>query len=180
MATAIRPQLTHVGLHTHAMDEQVAFFTEIFGLTVTDQGTFGPENGRIVFMSATPDEHHQVVLLEGGPDKDTPRTAQQISFLVGSLDELREMHKRVTDAGFEVDRMVTHGNAWSCYFFGPEGNRLELYAHTPWHIPQPHAHPFDLSKPTEEIVAETEAHVREYDGFMPAEERRAKMADVIG
>ena len=180
MSGAIKPQLTHVGLHTRNMDTQVEFFTKVFGLTVTDEGTFGPDNGRIVFMSATPDEHHQFVLLEGGPDPDTPRVSQQISFLVNSLDELKEMHDRVTEAGCNVDRMVTHGNAWSCYFFDPEGNRLERYAHTPWHVPQPHAHPFDLSKPVDEIIAETEAHVREISGFMLAPERREYISKVIG
>jgi catechol 2,3-dioxygenase len=180
MSGAIRPQLTHVGLHTRDMEKMVAFYTGAFGLIVSDQGTFGPDKARIVFMSATPDEHHQFVLLEGGPEKGAPRTSQQISFLVGSLDELRDMHDRVCAAGCSVDRMVTHGNAWSCYFMDPEENRIEIYAHTPWHIPQPHAHPFDLSKPNDEIMAETEAHCREDPGFMPAAERRAKMAEVIG
>ena len=105
--------------------------------------------------------------------------AQQISFLLGSLDEQRTLYERVTAAGMDVDRMITHGNAWSFYFNDPDGNRIEIYVHTPWHVPQPHAHPFDLTLSNGEIMAETEAHCREDAGFMMADDRERQMADVM-
>jgi catechol 2,3-dioxygenase len=63
-------------------------------------------------------------------------------------------------------RVVSHGNAWSCYFKDPEGNTLEAYLDTPFHVPQPHGVALDLSKSDEEILAETEAHCRADPGFM--------------
>ena len=175
MASRPQPKLTHVGLFTHQMDRMVDFYTNVFGLTISDQGKIG-SGGRIVFMSSDPGEHHQFVLVEGGGDG---AAAQQVSFLVDSLDELRTMHGRVVDAGMEIERTTTHGNAWSVYFRDPDGNRVEIYTHTPWHVPQPHAHPFDLSLPNEEIVKQTEAHCREDPGFMPAGERQRKMAEMM-
>ena len=73
-------------------------------------------------------------------------------------------------------RVVTHGNAWSCYFTDPEGNTVEAYLDTPWHVPQPHGAPFDIAAPEAEIVAWTEAHARATPGFMPIDEYQKQMA----
>jgi catechol 2,3-dioxygenase len=64
-------------------------------------------------------------------------------------------------------RPVNHGNAWSVYFKDPEGNTVEAYLDTPFHVPQPHGEFLDLSKSDEEIVRETEAACRKEPGFMP-------------
>lgn len=179
MDAAPKPRLTHVGLFTDRMEAMVAFYTEVLGLTVTDRGEVGSNAARIVFMSSDPGEHHQFVLVDSPPGMGARGVAQQISFLVGSLDELRAAHARVCEAGMEITRMVTHGNAWSFYFNDPDGNRIEIYAHTPWHVPQPHAHPFDLSLSNEEILRQTEAHCREDPGFMPAGERQREVARLM-
>lgn len=179
MASTPKPRLTHVGLYTRNLDKMVDFYTKVFGLTVTDRGEIsGP--AKMVFMSSDPDEHHQFVLVEGRPDDAEFNVAQQLSFLVDSLDELRTMRDRIAAAGMDIARTTTHGNAWSIYFYDPDENRVEVYAHTPWHVPQPHAHPFDLSLSNEEIMKQTEAHCREDPGFMPREQRQKKMAALMG
>lgn len=175
MANTPRPQLTHVGIFARNIDAMTAFYTSVMGLTVSDEGTIADDR-RIVFMTGDPGEHHQFVLISGRPEGDDMAAVQQVSFLVGSLDEVRTMHDRVKEAGMEITRTTTHGNAWSFYFNDPDGNRVEIYTHTPWHIPQPHAHPFDLSLPNAEIIEQTEAHCREDAGFMPADERQKLMA----
>jgi catechol-2,3-dioxygenase len=149
------------------------------GLTISDRGDVAGDR-KIVFLSNNPGEHHQFVLVSGRPDDDSLVAAQQVSFLVESLDDVRTMHDRVRAAGMEITQTTLHGNAWSVYFKDPDGNRVEIYAHTPWHIPQPHAVPFDLSLPNEEIMAQTEAHCREDAGFLPAAERAKVMAAKMG
>jgi catechol 2,3-dioxygenase len=180
MTIVPKPRLRHLGLYTGDMDAMVAFYTDVMGLTVTDRGTFGDPPSRIVFMSSDPGEHHEFVLIDAPADQDAAAFAQQISFLLGSLDEQRALYERVVASGCDVDRMVTHGNAWSFYFNDPEGNRIEIYVHTPWHVPQAHAHPFDLTLSNEEIMAMTESHCRMDAGFMPAAERKAMMAAKMG
>ena len=132
----IKPQLTHVGIYVRDMDKMRRFYTEVFGLTVTDSG--GPPDFHLdmAFMSADPGEHHQFVLVGGRPEDATANVAQQVSFLVQSLDELRTMRDRIVAAGLKIGRTITHGNAWSIYFSDPEENTVELYVHTPWHIPR--------------------------------------------
>lgn len=177
MPTVPRPRLTHFGLYVRDVERMTAFYTEVLGLTVTDRGHFGPAAEEIVFLSSDPGEHHQFVLIAGRPETLDFNVAQQMSFLVGSLDELRTLHRRIVADGRQIERCVTHGNAWSVYFMDPEGNRAEVYAHTPWHVPQPHGHPIDLTLPESEIVRLTEAHCRATPGFMTAEEREVELAE---
>ena len=56
------------------------------------------------------------------------------------------VHRRALDNGATDMRVTSHGNAWSCYFKDPEGNTVEAYLDTPFHVPQPHGEPLDLSQ----------------------------------
>ena len=135
----IKPQLTHVGIYVKDMDKMLAFYSQVFGLTVTDAGRPPDFHLDIAFLSANPGEHHQVVLVGGREEGANANVAQQISFVVASLDEVREMRDRIVAAGMAVRRVVTHGNAWSLYFSDPEDNTLEIYAirRGTYHSPPP-------------------------------------------
>ncbi len=180
MADRPKPQLTHFALFAHDLDMMLDFYTRVMGLTVTDRGTAITADVDIVFMSSSPDEHHQFVLLSGRPTDVDFHLNQQMSFLVKDLAELRDMKARVIAENVGNLREATHGNAWSIYFDDPEKNLVEIYIHTPWYIRQPHLVPIDFSKSDDEIYAETEAHCREQEGFMSAEERRAEMVKMLG
>jgi catechol 2,3-dioxygenase len=179
MAKRPKPQLTHMALFARDLEGMLDFYTRVMGLTVTDRGPAGSAAVELVFMSSSPDEHHQFVLVSGRPEDVNFHLNQQISFLVNSLEELREMKAYAMAEKVENFRETTHGNAWAIYFDDPEDNMIEIYVHTPWYIPQPHLFPIDLSKTDEEIYAETEKHCREDAGFMTADERRAEMAKMI-
>jgi catechol-2,3-dioxygenase len=144
------------------------FYTEVLGLMVTDQGD-GRGGMHLTFMSASPANHHQVVLVTGRPDTSGFNPINQISFLVESLAELREVHRRALALGATEMRPVSHGNAWSIYFKDPEGNPVELYVDSPFYTPQPCGEPFDLDLPNEEIVKRTEAMCRQRPRFMTRE-----------
>ena len=180
MSANIKPQLTHMAIFVNDLAIMQEFYTRVFGLTVTDKGPHPMAPVDMVFMSASPTEHHQFVLVTGRPESVEFNIVQQMSFLVQSLAELREMRDRVNAAGIEVKRACTHGNAWSIYFDDPEGNQVEVYVQSPWYIPQPHIHPIDLDQPDGEIMHLTEAHCRESKGFMPRTERETKMRGMMG
>jgi catechol 2,3-dioxygenase len=162
----IRARLAHMGIYVKDSDAMQRFYTEVLGLMVTDQGE-GRGGVHLTFMSASPANHHQVVLVTGRPDTGGFNPINQISFLVESLADLREVHRRALASGATEMRPVSHGNAWSIYFKDPEGNTVEAYLDTPFHVPQPHGVPLDLAKPDDEIVRETEAACRKDPGFMP-------------
>jgi catechol 2,3-dioxygenase-like lactoylglutathione lyase family enzyme len=127
-----------VGISVRDMDRMLDFYTRVLGLTITDGG----EPGRGVFMSAHPaTEHHEFVM---GPSPDRRTNAQQISFTVGSLADLKALYQAIKAEGCSIDRVVNHGIAFGCYFRDPEDNRVEVYWSTGIDYPQPYGDPIDL------------------------------------
>ena len=125
-------------------------------------------------MTAAADHHHQVAFISGRAPQDVT-TVNQLSFKVGSLEELKAMYCRVREAGVSDVRQVNHGNAFSFYLTDPEGNGIEVYMDTPWYVPQPHGVPIDLSLASDRIMAEAERHCRETSGFMMLDAWKAEM-----
>ncbi len=141
------------------------FYTRVFRMLVSDRGVGHHFKREIVFLTADERQHHQLVLAAGrGPD--APSTIFQMSFKVQSLDELRTIRDKARAAGATDVRGLNHGNAWSVYFYDPEHNLVEVYLDTPFHVPQPHGDPLDLSQPDEKILRDTEAMCRRDPGFM--------------
>jgi catechol-2,3-dioxygenase len=175
------PALSHFGIHVTELDRMVDFYTGVLGLIVTDRGALDESGRQLAFLSHDPDEHHQLVLVTGRPADDRGmNVVNQISFKLPALDDLKAMHTAVQKAGVEQFRIVTHGNAWSIYFADPEGNRVELFVDTPWHTRQPFAEPFDISAPTETILAETEAICRSRPDFASRTDWRKRISEKMG
>ena len=181
---AMLPQLTHVGLHTANIPAMERFYTQALGLAVTDRGKV-PRLGNIdiVFMSANPGCHHQVVLLswrEGErPAATRPTVVNQLSFKVDTLDELRRVNGQLIAEGAKTSP-IDHGNAWSVYAEDPDGNGVEIYLDTPWQVAQPHGVPLDLSKSDAAIHAETEARIKVEPTFQARERWMEQFARRIG
>ena len=126
----IHARLAHMGIYVHDRTTMERFYTEVLGLMVTDQGE-GRAGMHLTFMSGNPENHHQLVLVSGRPDTSGFNPIQQMSFMVDTLGDLREVHQRALALGATEMRPVSHGNAWSCYFKDPEGqHRGGLSRHT--------------------------------------------------
>lgn len=175
MDDIVRPNLTHAGLWVRDMAVMEAFYTRVMGFHVSDRGFVARYNGNITFMSNDPTIHHQVILAEGRP-ADVPSTINQLSFLVKSLDQLRVMYRRVMAENVENLLPRNHGNAWSVYFDDPEGNNIEVYLDSPFHVPQPFGEYLDFELSNDEILKLTENLCRATEGFLPRAEWTAKMA----
>ncbi len=180
MSTVPDMQITHVGIHVTNVAQMVDFYSSVLGFTVTDRGVV--EGSReFAFMSRNPQEHHQIVIASGRPENLAFNVVNQISLLVRSLADLRAVHSRVVQdervSGLEA---ITHGNSWSIYFRDPEGNRLEIYAHTPWYISQPFRVPFDINRSDAEILLDTEALCRSQPSFQSRGEWTQSMARKMG
>ena len=174
---AIRAQLTHMGLYVRDLEAMARFYTEVLGLTVADRGPGRTPGTEMVFMTADPECHHQVVLVSGRPETDGYNPINQISFTVGSLAELREVRDRALACGATALRQTSHGNAWSIYFRDPEGNTLAASLDPPFHVPQPRGDALDLDRTDAEIIAATEAACRADPGFRPRGEYVRAVAD---
>lgn len=178
MAKLPRMQLAHVGIWVKDFERMKAFYTRMFGFAVSDEGLL--HGKRYAFLTRDPRDHHQLIVAEGRRPETEQTTVNQISFRCDSLGQLREVHAAVTEDGDVGEVYVTdHGNAWSVYFFDPEGNRLEAFMDTPWYINQPHRHDLDLSLPDEEVFARSEAHAKADPTFQRIEDWRAGFAEKL-
>jgi catechol-2,3-dioxygenase len=178
MSASPRPRFSHIGLHVHDIDVMVDFYTTLLGLEMTDRGRLPlPSHPQIVFLSSDPEEHHQIALVEGRRDGGIAGgVVNQISFHVGDLASLRAMKAAAEKAGVTRFLPVSHGRGWSLYFPDPEGNGIECFVDTPWHVRQPVVEPLDLSLSDAEILARTEAACRAAPDFQPIESWRAALA----
>lgn len=146
-------ELGHVGLWVDDLTLMRAFYTEMMGLSVTDEDL---DKG-MVFLSARPEtEHHELVLARGRQTSENVRLIQQVSFRIDSVESLLYFHRRFKEAGVKVQQEVTHGNAYGIYFWDPEGNRIEVYYRVPIDVRQPFRKDLNLDQSPEEVLAEAE------------------------
>ena len=141
--------LGHVGIFCQDLERMRDFYSGFMGLTITDEDL---ERG-ICFLSANPkSEHHELALARLRDDAQPTQWLQQLSFIVKSMDDLRDFNRRIQAEGYRIDRTVTHGISCSIYFFDPEDNRIELYYKTGYDVVQPLGEPIDLEKSNEELL----------------------------
>lgn len=161
------PRLSHVGICVRDIEPMVRFYCELFGLRVTDRGRGRTFQNDLVFMSADPGHHHQLVLSSGRPPEAAFGTIMQLSFKGDAIDDLRRASEMAPVLGATKLFALNHGNALSLYLDDPEGNTIEVYVDTPFYVSQPRGDPLDLSKSDSEILAETEIDCRSDPSFMP-------------
>ena len=168
---------SHIGIFVHDLPRMQDFYTRVLGFPITDRGDL---NGRkLIFMSRDPIEHHQIVLCEGRPADLGFNVVNQISLRARALDDLRTLY-----AALEAEKAaelvaITHGIAWSVYCHDPEGNRIELFVDSPWYVDQPHRETIDLMRPDAEIIAETEARIKDDPSFRPLAEWRQEFKETM-
>ncbi len=132
----------------------------------------------MVFLSQDPTAHHQIVMVSDGPTAEHAFVmTDHLAFRTGDLDDLRIIAKRLDDAGVDGVIPISHGNAWSLYFTDPEGNGLECFVDSPFHVAQPFADALDLSATDDEIEATTRAKIEALAEFQPFADWRAAFGE---
>lgn len=174
MLKVVRPTPSHFGIFVTDLPRMVSFYTETFELTITDRGVGQTFKNELVFMSASEDQHHQLVLASGRPADAKFSTVMQVSFVVPSIQHLRDVSARAIQRGATEVRGLNHGNALSVYMKDPEGNTVEIYIDTPFYVAQPHGDPLDLAKDDETLMRETEEACRKDPTFMLLADWQAK------
>lgn len=174
-----RPRLTlgHATVAVQDVDRMVAFYCDVLGFHITNRGAPMPGAPDMAFLSQDPTAHHQIVLVGGAePSQHQFVLADHLAFRVETLDDLRSIATRLADAGVDNTIPISHGNAWSVYFNDPEGNTIEVFADTPWHVRQPQVRVWDPSLDADELLAWVESEFRNEPEFGPMDEYRARMA----
>jgi catechol-2,3-dioxygenase len=173
---------SHMGLSVKDIGKMEDFYSRVLGFTVTDRGQAG--GMQLVFLSRDPLDHHQIVLATGRPDNLPANTANpqfgpsvnQISFKMGSLTDLRDVHSRMVKENHGGLFPANHGIAWSLYAHDPEGNNLEFFVDTEWYITQPFLIPLDFDLSDDELLAQTKRLCESREGFEPYSDWRARVS----
>jgi catechol 2,3-dioxygenase len=173
---------SHMGISVTDIENMERFYTNVLGFTVTDRGEAA--GMQIVFLSRDPMDHHQIVLATGRPAQLPANTANpqfgpsinQISFKMGSLADLRDIHERLMTGGGSDIFPANHGIAWSIYAHDPEGNNLEFFVDTDWYVTQPFLIPLELAKTDAEIAALTKDLCETSAGYEPYGDWRDRVA----
>ncbi len=154
---------SHIGVFVTDLAKMVDFYTRVLGLVVSDRAVRN-DGGEIAFMTLDPREHHQVVFASGRPANLAYNMIQQLSFRADSLAALRDTYVALKREPIVELGPISHGNAISAYFRDPEGNRLEVFIDTKWHVPQPCAAPVDLTQSDDQIMAFVERQIAALPG----------------
>ena len=164
------PRLTlgHATIAVRDLPRMVAFYTDVLGFHVTNRGEPVPGMGEMVFMSQDPSAHHQIVLVSSPePAARGFMMADHLAFRTGTLDDLRAIGRRLADAEVAQVIPISHGNAWSLYFTDPEGNGLECFVDSPFHVAQPYADGLDVAASDEQIETTTRQKIEDLPEFQP-------------
>ena len=178
MSTRPRLRLSHSTIAVKDLETMIAFYGDVLGFHVTNRGEV-PGGGEMAFVSQDPSEHHQIVFVAGPTAEHQFVMADHLAFRTGSLDDLRAIGDRLEAAGVEGVIPISHGNAWSLYFTDPEGNGLECFVDSPFHVAQPYADGLDLSSSNDEIEADTRAKLEDKPEFQPLEEWQTAFASQL-
>ncbi len=130
---------SHAVLYVRDLEGMLAFYREMLGFEVTDRGPLDPAHPalEIAFLSQIGSDHHQLAFAPVRGDGPST-TLDHIAFRVDSLAEVRELEARLsTDGRASGLGPVNHGNAWSVYFKDPEGNTIEVFCDSAFHVRQP-------------------------------------------
>lgn len=126
-------ELGHVVLYVRDLERSASFYGDVLGWRRLDGGTL-PFRACAFSSGRT---HHELLLIEVGPDAPAPPTGRRaglyhIGLKVGDTDdELRAAMTRLREAGVEIVGLSDHTVTHSVYILDPDGNELELYIDVP-------------------------------------------------
>ena len=169
-------QWSHAVINVRDLESMLNFYTTVLGFTISDRGPLGEGAPEIVFMTNDPQEHHQLAMVLARDGETTGNPLNHLAFRAESFDDVKEMHDRLAVDETKV-LPLSHGNTLSLYFNDPEGNGLEVFWDTPWHVDQPQGKVWDASLDREAALSWVEENFSDEPSFARREESGAKFVN---
>lgn len=143
--------LSHAVLNVRDLCTMLDFYTNVLGFEITDRGPIR-DGMEVVFLSQNPDEHHQFAMMNSRRDSERPNSLNHLAFRTPAFQDVKELHDNLQAIDGITVGPLSHGNTLSIYFNDPEGNGIEVFWDTPWHVEQPQAKPWDISMDQEQAL----------------------------
>ncbi len=161
---------SHTVLNVRDADKILAFYTGTMGFTISDRGNIAGDDGpEIIFMSQSKDEHHQLAVVTARKDEGPSNSLNHMAFRVDSFDDVKALKTKLDDTGVKY-MPLSHGNTLSLYFGDPEGNGLEVFWDTPWHVSQPAGIPWDTDMDEQQALSWVEETFKDQPVFAKRED----------
>ena len=124
----IRPErIAHVVLKVRDLARSRAFYTEVLGMEVMNDS---PQAG-LLFLANNRRDHHELALVEMGPDAPSPDRGAigmaHVAFRLETQEQLEQAYAELKQREIPISFTVNHGITNSVYFFDPDGHELEVY-----------------------------------------------------
>jgi len=162
-------------MYVKDLDKMLDFYTGILGFEVRDRGPFPPvEGAEIIFLSQDADEHHQLAMMTTRKEEGRSNSVDHFAFRVEEFEDVTDLNHRL--AGMDGIKIMpmSHGNTLSVYFNDPEGNGIEVFWDTPWHVAQPQGKPWDASLDRESALDWVAKNFSDEPSFEPSADYYAR------
>lgn len=138
----------HVGMVANDPVALAEFYRDVLGMTITGGSSADEPFGVTAFLSSRPEEEDHELAIFANP------MFRHFAFKVGSLADLRALHRQMTERGIPIKMTMNHGCSLAFYIDDPEGNMIEIYWPTGLHKRQPYGDPFDLEASEADLIQE--------------------------
>ena len=165
---------SHAVLYVHDLEKMLDFYTDVLGFEVTDRDPIGDGAPEIVFLSQDVDEHHQIAMLATREDDAPSNSVNHFAFRIARFPDLSALHGRLNGLDDARINPLSHGNTLSLYFNDPEGNGIEVFWDTPWHVAQPQGKPWDVTLDEAQALAWVKDAFGDQPGFEPRDNYYAR------
>ena len=161
---------SHAVLNVRDQDKMLDFYTNVLGFEVTDRGPIAEGAPEIVFLSQSPEEHHQLAMLQIREDDGPSNSVNHFAFRVEAFEDVQALYRELSAMdGIKVGPL-SHGNTLSIYFNDPEGNGIEVFWSTPWHVAQPQGKPWDVALDEKQALDWVKENFGHEESFVPRAE----------
>lgn len=122
-------RIGHVVLKVRSLERSLSFYRDVLGFSET--AAYGE---RMVFLTATGENHHDLALIQMGddaPEQDPSAVGLlHVAIRLASVEEVRTAYRELRSRGIPVGAS-DHGVSKSVYLVDPDGIEVEVFADEP-------------------------------------------------
>ncbi len=122
--------LGHVNIYVRDVERAKAWYEDLLSLH-----TYEYRPGRAAFLSADPEQSHEVALMALGPEAPLQKRGQvglnHMAWRLESLDDLKKFYHRLKESSVPIEAINDHGISLGIYLRDPDGNGVEVYYELP-------------------------------------------------